>query len=68
MASVTLWRIIVMIAEVAPPNTVFITAIETARPSPGLAMANWDPPLKAKNPTYKINPPKAATYHQKNMY
>ena len=40
-----------------PDNTVFTTAKETAPPSPLLAIDPCEPPLNAKNPKNRINPP-----------
>lgn len=39
---------------------VFTTDRLTAAPSPSAEMLVWEPPLKARNPKNKINPPKAA--------
>jgi len=32
----------------------------TVSASPGLAMAAWEPPLKARKPKNRMNPPRAA--------
>ena len=42
-----------------PPNMVLTIAKETAAASPALEMLPCDPPLNAKKPKNKINPPRA---------
>lgn len=49
-----------MKAAPEPEMTVLTTAWETASPSPLLLMVSCEPPLKARNPKNRINPPKAA--------
>lgn len=39
----------------------FLTAVATTVPSPGLEIAPWDDPLKARKPNNRMNPPKAAS-------
>ena len=49
-----------MKAAPEPEMTVLTTAWETASPSPLLLMVSCEPPLKARNPKNRMNPPKAA--------
>ena len=52
--------------ESSPPITVLTMASATMSASPALAMAAWEPPLNAKKPKNKMNPPKAACCNQGN--
>ena len=52
--------------ESSPPIMVFTMASATVSASPALAMAAWEPPLNAKKPKNKMNPPKAACCNQGN--
>ena len=52
--------------ERSPPITVLTMASATVSASPALAMAAWEPPLNAKKPKNKMNPPKAACCNQGN--
>ena len=49
-----------MKAAPEPEMTVLTTAWETASPSPLLLMVSCEPPLKARNPKNRMNPPRAA--------
>jgi len=40
--------------------TVFTMARATMSASPGLEMAAWEPPLNARKPKNRMNPPRAA--------
>ena len=42
----------------AAATKVETTALATARPSPGLDIAAWEPPLKAKNPKTRMKAPR----------
>ena len=44
----------------SPPKIVFTIASATVSASPGLEMAACEPPLNARKPKNKMNPPKAA--------
>ena len=52
--------------ESSPPIMVLTMASATVSASPALAMAAWEPPLNAKKPKNKMNPPKAACCNQGN--
>ena len=43
-----------------PPIIVLTIANPTVSASWGFEIASWDPPLNAKNPNKRINPPKPA--------
>jgi len=45
----------------APDIIVLLKAVATANPSSVCEMVNWEPPLKAKKPTRRMNAPKAAS-------
>ena len=45
--------------SILPPNMVFTIAKATASASPALEILPCDPPLNAKKPKNKINPPRA---------
>ena len=44
----------------SPPMTVFTMARATMSASPGLEMDPWEPPLNARKPKNRMNPPRAA--------
>lgn len=46
----------------SPPRIVLTMDNATASASPSLAMAAWEPPLNARKPKNRMNPPKAAFY------
>ena len=50
--------IIMMMMMTMTATRVETTARATARPSPGLDIAAWEPPLKAKNPKTRMNAPR----------
>ena len=46
----------------SPPRMVLTMDNATASASPTLAMAAWEPPLNARKPKNRMNPPRAAFY------
>lgn len=55
-----LYSYLVRLLSYSPPRTVFVIESATISASPALAIAACDPPLKAKKPKNRMNPPKAA--------
>jgi len=49
----------------SPPMTVFVMTRATVSPSPGLEMDPREPPLNARKPKNRMNPPKAAVLRVK---
>lgn len=60
-------NIVVKAPEVAD-MTVFLIAVATAAPSPGLEMLPCDEPLKARKPKIRMNPPRAASYKKNGIH
>ena len=60
---------LLMIRELKAAKEAEIMVLTTDRltdaPSPASLICNWDPPLNARKPKNKINPPKAAIYNKK---
>ena len=59
----SLWHLygyLVRLISYSPPRTVFKIESATISASPAPAIAACDPPLKAKKPKNRMNPPKAA--------
>ena len=50
----------------SPPRMVLTMDNATASASPSLAMAAWEPPLNARKPKNRMNPPRAAFYEITN--
>ena len=50
-----------------PEMIVLTTEMLTAAPSPGFWIEVWEPPLNAKNPKNRTNPPRAAIYNVKRV-